>query len=92
MVTLQQQLFYISLDKPEDIPLIVRLLENPQSPIALPGAITLYNHDCLHVLLEQKTTPEGEAFIVGFCMGNDPATKRIHVTILKLCARYIYPP
>ncbi|WP_156114252.1 hypothetical protein, partial [Myxosarcina sp. GI1] len=91
MVTLQQQLSQISLDKPEDIPKIVRLLENPQSPIALPGAISLYNHDCLHVLLKQKNSPEEEAFIVGFCMGNDPATKRIHVFILKLSARYVYP-
>lgn len=91
MVTLKQELSKIALDKPEDIPLIVRLLENPQSPLALPGAISLYDHDCLHVLLEQKTTPEGEAFIVGFCMGNAPETLQIHTTILKFCAKYLYP-
>jgi hypothetical protein len=91
MTTLHQQLSTISLGKPEDIPRIVRLLENPQSFIALPGAITLYNHDCLHVLLERKTTPEDEAFIIGFCMGNDPATKPIHRLIFSFFAKYIYP-
>ena len=40
--TLSEALQEFSIDRQEDIPWIIRLLENPQSPIALPGKISLY--------------------------------------------------
>ena len=91
METLRQEVAKISVDSPDEIPGIVKLLENPQSRWALPGKISLYNHDCLHVLLRQPLIPQGEAFVIGFCMGNDPGTNWIHVQIFKFFARYIYP-
>ncbi len=38
-----------------------------------------------------KTLKQEEAFVVGFCMGNDPDTQKIHLQIYKFFSRYIYP-
>jgi hypothetical protein len=72
------------------IPFIVWLLENPQSFLALPGKIDLNNHDCLHILLKQDKSLGEEAFVIGFCMGNDNA-KWIHLKIFKIFSRFLYP-
>ena len=91
MVTLKEKLRAIQVDGPEDIPWIVKLLENPQSPLALPGKISLENHDCLHALLERGMSLDDEAFLVGFCMGNAPQTNFVHIGIFKFFSRYLYP-
>ncbi len=57
-----------------EIPWIIRVLENPSSWVALPGAITLARHDAIHVLLGRGLTVQDEAFVIGFTMG---ATKRL---------------
>ena len=74
-----------------NIPFWVWLIENPDSPIPMPGKISLYNHDYLHILLGRDRSPEDEAFVVGFTMGNDPQTKWYHVVIFKLFSYLIYP-
>jgi hypothetical protein len=51
------------------IPWYVRLLENPASPVALPGAIDLFGHDCLHITLGRGMLPQDEAFVLGVAMG-----------------------
>lgn len=76
---------------PKDIPWIVRLLENPQSSFALPGKITLYNHDCLHILLNRGFNLTDEAFVIGFTMGNALKTNWFHLLIFKFFSRFIYP-
>ncbi len=78
-------------DPPSKIPFIVWLLENPDSPLALPGCINLYGHDCLHLLLKQGFTSENEAYVVGFTMGNDVRTNRFHLLIFKIAAQALYP-
>lgn len=90
-ITLKQALKEISIDEPEAIPWIIRLIENPCSPIALPGKISLYNHDCLHVLLSRGVTLQDEAFIIGFTMGNDPAINRFYVWVFKFISQFFYP-
>jgi hypothetical protein len=80
-----------NLDSQSDIPLIIRLLENPASPIALPGKISLHNHDCLHIILGINVSPQDEAFIIGFTMGNDDQTRSWHVRLFKFFSRFIYP-
>lgn len=75
----------------KEIAWIVKLMENPSSKISMPGRITLYNHDSLHIILNESTSPQGEAFVLGFTMGNDTDTKFYHVFIFKLCLKYIYP-
>ena len=90
-ITLKQALKEIFIDEPEAIPWIVRLIENPSSPIALPGKISLYNHDCLHVLLGCGVTLQDEAYIIGFTMGNDPAVNRFYVWLFKFVSQFLYP-
>ncbi|MBW4511152.1 MAG: hypothetical protein KME64_32250 [Scytonematopsis contorta HA4267-MV1] len=72
------------------VPFLVWLLENPNSPLGLPGKITLYNHDCLHLLLGRNISNQDEAFVIGFTMGNDLKTRWFHVTIFKFFARFVY--
>ena len=90
-LTLQEVYQKANLDQPGDIPKIIRLFENPQSPIALPGKISLHNHDCLHVLLGKGVASQDEAFVIGFTMGNDSKTKLWHVKIFKFLSRFVYP-
>ena len=78
-------------DLPNAIPLIVRLLENPASPIALPGSIDLFGHDCFHVLLGRGFSAEDEAFVVGFSMGTDEVCHGWHVAVFKWVAQWLYP-
>ena len=49
---LQQVIDTLPAAKAEDIPWLVRLLENPASQIAFPGAINLERHDAIHVSVE----------------------------------------
>lgn len=89
--TLASALKEIAIDSQADIPWIVRLLENPQSPLALPGKISLYDHDCLHLLLDKTTSIKDEAFVIGFTMGNDPDTKPWMVRLYKFFSSHWYP-
>lgn len=91
MINLREEINQISIDSSNNIPKIVKLLENPESPLALPRKICLADHDRLHVLLNQDLSADGEAFVVGFSMGNDPKTTRIHLMIYYFFSLYIYP-
>jgi hypothetical protein len=55
--------------EPEMIPYVVRLFENPESPVAFRGAVTLERHDILHVLLGRGLLDQDEAFVLGYTMG-----------------------
>jgi hypothetical protein len=80
------------LDDQGSIPYLIWLLENPASPIALPGSVDLYGHDCLHLLLNRGVSSYDEAFVIGFTMGNSDEVEPHHLSTLKFCARFIYPP
>ncbi|MBG1268923.1 hypothetical protein [Nostoc sp. WHI] len=73
------------------IPFVIWLLENPNSPLALPGKISLHNHDYIHILLGRGISPQDEAFVIGFTMGNDLNTNIIHLFIYKFFAKFIFP-
>lgn len=77
--------------QPSEVPWLVWLLENPDSPLALAGAIPLKEHDYLHILLNRGKSPADEAFIIGFTMGNDTRLRRFHLWIFKLASRFLYP-
>jgi hypothetical protein len=72
-------------------PIMIRLMENPASPIALPGAIDLTRHDYMHCILNQPLTVKGEAYVLGFTMGADPRFRWWHAPMFKFIARYCYP-
>ncbi|PZD72317.1 hypothetical protein C1752_03904 [Acaryochloris thomasi RCC1774] len=77
--------------KQSEVPWLVWLLENPDSPLALAGAIPLKEHDYLHILLNRGKSPDDEAFIIGFTMGNDIHLNKIHIWIFKRVVRFLYP-
>jgi hypothetical protein len=79
-------------DAPSEIPTIVWLLENPASPLALPGNIDLFGHDCIHLLLKKGFTSANEAYVVGFTMGNDLRTTDLHFAFFKFASLFLYPP
>jgi hypothetical protein len=77
--------------KQNEIPLFVWLLENPKSPIAMPGYIDLFNHDCVHIILGRGLLPQDEAFVIGFTMGNSTSVNKFHNFIFKTFSLYFYP-
>ncbi len=89
--TLGQLKEQISVTKEEDSPWIIDLLESDKSLFGLPGKISHYNHDCIHVLLNRGLTLSDEAFVIGFTMGNNPNIKPCHLKIYKFVSRYFYP-
>ncbi len=78
-------------DPPQAIPFLVWLLENPDSPCAMPGNISLEHHDRLHCILDRGFSSQDEAYIVGFSMGNDERTNWLHALVLKIVASIFYP-
>jgi len=76
--TLKEVLSEMPRVAPDKIPWQVRLLENPESSVAFPGAISLFRHDCIHAILCASFHPLDEAFVIGFTMGSDKRmTKRL---------------
>ena len=67
---------FLSLPGNDDLgSLATWLWENPSSPIHLSGAIDLYEHDCMHCILDRGLLLPDEAFVIGYTMGNDENLK-----------------
>lgn len=77
--------------KQSDIHWFVWLIENPKSPISLTGAVDLYNHDIIHILLNRKMEIRDEAFVIGFTMGNSSGINKYIKWLFKLIAKHLYP-
>lgn len=77
---------------PEKVPAIVRKYENPESPDALPGAVSLLRHDLIHILLGRGLLDQDEAFVIGFTMGTakEGLTEK-HVGKFKAILHAKYP-
>ena len=69
----------------------VWLLENPSSPISLTGAVDLYNHDIIHILLNRGMNVRDEAMVIGFTMGNSETTSSWVRWLFEFCAQHLYP-
>lgn len=78
-------------DKQTDIPLSVWLIENPNSPIALPGSVDLRGHDCIHLLLNRGISLFDEAFVIGYTMGNCVKIGSHHISAYKLFSKIFFP-
>lgn len=74
----------------DSVPWLVKALENPASPIALPGAVDLFSHDCIHALLGRGLLPQDEAFVLGFTMGTAPRLRPWEVELFRFCAERLY--
>lgn len=74
-----------------EISWMVKLLENPESPVALPGAISLERHDAIHIIIGRGLLPQDEAAVIGFTMGTCDNLNKLHLLIFKFAVRFIYP-
>lgn len=78
-----------------DIPLIIRLVENPRYDIPgidiFHGAVDLRAHDCIHLLLGRGLLPKDEAFVIGFTMGSTHKVTTTEEKLFALVAKYLYP-
>lgn len=80
--------------EPRDIPLIVRLCENPKYEIpgfGFDGAVSLEDHDCIHALLGRGLLAKDEAFVIGFTMGSTNRVSTTQETLYSWASRYLYP-
>lgn len=79
----------------QDVPFIVRLVENPALDLPwvrmFDGAVNLHDHDCIHTLLGRGLLPHDEAFVIGFTMGSTNRVSTTQERLYEWAARYLYP-
>ena len=74
----------------DDIPLMVRLAENPKFNL-FHGAVDLATHDHIHALLGRGLLAKDEAFVVGFTMGSTHRLGATEEKLFELVAEHLYP-
>jgi hypothetical protein len=75
-----------------DIPLIIKLAENPKYDIGLfAGYVDLFSHDCIHVLLGRGLLLKDEAFVIGYTMGSTKKMLRWRRNLFMFICKYLYP-
>ena len=77
----------------EDVPLIVKLTENPDYVTSkiFTGAVDLFAHDCVHALLGRGLLVKDEAFVIGYTMGSGKKMKRWRRNLFLWVTKYLYP-
>jgi hypothetical protein len=75
----------------EDIPFIVRLLENPEGLGLLSGSVDLHQHDCIHLILGRGLLPKDEAFTIGFTMGSTKHISTWEEKLFTWISKNFYP-
>lgn len=81
--------------KKNDIPLIIKLVENPAYSIPgftlFHGAVDLLTHDYIHILLGRGLLPADEAFTIGYTMGSTKKVTTAEASLFEAITRYLYP-
>ena len=78
--------------KAEDVPFVIKLVENPKYDIGLfAGNVSLYNHDCIHLLLGRGLRLKDEAFVIGYTMGSTKKMWRWRRNLYMFCAKHLFP-
>ena len=77
----------------EDVPLIIKLVENPKYKTSeiFSGAVDLFTHDCIHVLLGRGLLAKDEAFVIGYTMGSAKKMTRWRRNLFMFCCKHLYP-
>jgi len=75
---------------PEDIPLMVRLAENPRYNL-FHGAVDLETHDYIHAILGRGLLAKDEAFVIGYTMGSTNRLSATEEKLFTLVAERLYP-
>ncbi|MEO1856249.1 MAG: hypothetical protein ABGY95_02635 [Rubritalea sp.] len=82
-------------NKASEVPWIVRLMENPCfsfTPFSMfKGRVSLFQHDCIHLLLGRGTSLMDEAFTIGFTMGSSHAMSTTASKVFGYVAGHWYP-
>lgn len=77
------------------IPLIIRLVENPQFKLPFitlfHGAVTMEQHDAIHFVLGRGLLSKDEAFVIGMTMGSTQKMHPYEAEAFCFIARYLYP-
>jgi hypothetical protein len=80
---------------PEQVPFLVRLVENPKLDLPLldvfHGATDLPTHDYIHLVLGRGLLAKDEAFVIGFTMGATDQVGRGEEFLYGMFAKYFYP-
>ena len=90
-MTIAEVLATLPAANADDVPEIIKKYENPESPDALPGAIHLNRHDCIHVLLGRGLHVQDEAFIIGVTMGAASDITQEHIDTFIRVSTQDYP-
>lgn len=90
-MTMEEVMSTLPAAPPEAIPEEIKILENPESAWAFPGAISLERHDCVHILLGRGLLPEDEAFVIGFTMGTASDIQNWQYSMFRELAVHWYP-
>ena len=79
--------------KQSDIPLIIRLAENPEylTSRLFTRAVDLFTHDCIHALLGRGLLLKDEAFVIGYTMGSEKRMSNFKKILFLFACRYLYP-
>lgn len=80
---------------PGDVPLIVRLAENPEYHFGgfgfFKGRVTLEQHDYAHIVLGRGLVLMDEAFVIGFTMGSSNRVSTQEKELFSFIASRFYP-
>jgi len=77
----------------DNIPLIIKLVENPKyfTSRLFTGAVNLFTHDCIHIVLDRGLLVKDEAFVIGYTMGSSKKMKRWRRNLFMFICKYFYP-
>jgi len=79
----------------EEVPLIVKLTENPKFHLGglgfFKGRVTLEQHDYIHILLGRGLTLMDEAFVIGFTMGSTDRVSTREQSVFEFINKALYP-
>lgn len=80
---------------PTDVPLIIRICENPKYHYGgfgfFKGRISLEQHDYAHIILGRGLTLMDEAFVIGFTMGSSDKVTTTEERLFAFLASRVYP-
>jgi len=80
---------------PTDVPIIVKLVENPEFHIpgitVFNGAVNLHDHDCIHAILGRGLLSKDEAFTIGFTMGSTKRVTSTETNLYAFASKNLYP-
>ena len=79
----------------DEVPLIVRLAENPDFHFSglgfFKGRVTLEQHDFIHIILGRGLTLMDEAFVIGFTMGSSDRCSTHEANLFSFINQILYP-